>query len=176
MVAARQTQIKTFFCPSRRSSPSLSPISNGSSVTGMPSDYAACSGDTGTAPTTGVFQAVNSNHMQVNVRIADITDGTSQTIMIGEKHIQNTMLNNYIQDGMIFSGSENQTYHRRAGASWPLAQSNTVVVNSQFGSWHTGICQFLLGDGSVRGIQNSIPGTTLGRLANRSDGQVIPDF
>ena len=36
IVTARQTQIKTFFCPSRRSSPSLSPITTGSTVTGMP--------------------------------------------------------------------------------------------------------------------------------------------
>ncbi len=177
MVAVRQSQIKTFFCPTRRGSPSLSPITTGSSVLGMPSDYAACSGDTGTAPTTGVFQLVNSNHMLTNVRMADMAqDGTSQTIMIGEKHIQNTMLNNPIQDGVIFSGSENQTYHRRGGPSWPLAQTPTAVVSNQFGSWHPGVCQFVLGDGSVKGISNSIPGTTLGYLANRNDGNVVGDF
>ncbi len=175
MVAVRQTQVKIFFCPSRRGSPSLSPITTGSTVTGMPSDYAACSGDTGTVPTTGVFQAVNSNHMLTNVRFADMAqDGTSNTIMLGEKHIQNTMLNNAIQDGMIFSGSENQTYHRRAGASWPLAQSPTQVVNNQFGSWHPGLCQFVFGDGSVRGLNNGTSGTTLGYYANKNDGMVIP--
>jgi|SRR5262245_37512499 len=84
MVAARQVQAKTFFCPSRRSAPSLSPISTGSTVTGLPSDYAACSGDTGTVPTTGIFQMVNSNHMAVAVRFADVIDGTSNTLMIGE--------------------------------------------------------------------------------------------
>src|SRR5262249_58528154 len=83
IVAARQAQVKTFFCPSRRGPPSLSPISAGSSVTGVPSDYAACSGDTSAVPTTGVFQLVNSGHMDAGTRFADITDGTSNTFMIG---------------------------------------------------------------------------------------------
>jgi prepilin-type N-terminal cleavage/methylation domain-containing protein len=176
IVAARQTQVKIFFCPSRRSAPSLSPITTGSTVTGVPSDYAACTGDTNVAPTTGAFELVNSNHMAAVIGFADVTDGTSNTLMIGEKHVQLGKLNDPIQDGMIFSGSEQQTYQRRAGASWPLALDPTVAANNQFGSWHTGVCQFVFVDGSVHGLPNSIPGTTLGLLANRSDGKVIPSY
>jgi prepilin-type N-terminal cleavage/methylation domain-containing protein len=176
VVAARQAQVKIFFCPSRRSSPSLSPITTGSNVTGVPSDYAACTGDTSVVPTTGVFELVNANHMNAVTRIGDVTDGTSNTLMIGEKHIQLGKLNDPIQDGMIYSGSEQQTYQRRAGASWPLAISPTVAANSQFGSWHTGVCQFVFVDGSVHALPNSIPGTTVALLANRSDGQVIPSY
>ena len=176
IVAARQAQVKTFFCPYRRGAPSLSPVTTGSTVTGMPSDYAACTGDTSTAPTTGVFQLVNSNHTAAGLRIADITDGTSNTLMIGEKHVQRGLLNDPIQDGMIYSGSEQQTYHRRAGASWPLAIDPAVAANNQFGSWHSGLCQFVFADGRVQGVRNSTPGAVLGLLANRSDGQVIPSF
>jgi prepilin-type N-terminal cleavage/methylation domain-containing protein/prepilin-type processing-associated H-X9-DG protein len=176
MVAARQAQVKTFFCPTRRSAPSLSPIQPNSAVTGVPSDYAACSGDTGTAPTTGVFMLVNSGHMTAGIKIPEILDGSSNTVMIGEKHIQQGTLNNAITDGMIYSGSEQQTYHRRGGASWPLAINLTVAANTQFGSWHTGVCQFVFADGSVRAVQNSIPGSTLGLLANRNDGLVIPNY
>ena len=176
MIAARQVQIKTFFCPTRRGSPSLSPITTGSTVTGMPSDYAACSGENGTVPTSGVFQIVNSNHMLTNVKITDITDGTTNTVMVGEKHIQLDKINDPIQDGMIFSGSENQTYHRRAGASNPLAFGNTDTINNQFGSWHTGTVQFVFGDGSVRGLRTSLPGSTLALLANKADGEVVPSL
>lgn len=176
MVAARQAQVKTFFCPSRRSAPSLSPIAAGSTVTAVPSDFAACSGDTGTAPTTGVFQLVNSNHMTSVIGMGDIADGTSNTIMIGEKHIPLGQLNTPIPDGPIYSASENQTYHRRGESNRPLANDPTVALNNQFGSYHPGICQFVFVDGSVRGVRNSIPGSTLALLANRNDGQVIPSL
>jgi prepilin-type N-terminal cleavage/methylation domain-containing protein/prepilin-type processing-associated H-X9-DG protein len=176
IVAARQAQVGVFFCPSRRSAPSLSPIQVGSTVTGVPSDYGACTGDTSTIPTTGVFQLVNSNHMAAGIRFKEIKDGTSNTLMIGEKHVQIGMLNDPVTDGMIYSGGEQQTYHRRAGVSWPLAIDPTVAANTQFGSWHTGLCQFVFADGSVRSLQNSIPGAILALLANRADGQVIPSF
>jgi prepilin-type N-terminal cleavage/methylation domain-containing protein len=176
MVQARQAQVTTYFCPSRRSPTSLSPIDTGSAVTGLPSDYGACTGDTSTAPTTGVFKLVNSNHMLAFNKIGDITDGTSNTIMLGEKHVTPALINDGVVDGMIYSGSEQQTYYRRAGASWPLAISNTVVVASQFGSWHTGVVQFVFGDGSVHAISTSVPGSTLGLLANISDGKVIPSY
>lgn len=176
IVAARQTQISIFFCPARRNTLSFSPITTGSSVTGFAGDYAACTGDTSTVPTTGVFRLVNSNHMNTYPRFRDIIDGTSNTIMIGEKHIQLTGLNDPITDGMILSASEAQTYHRRAGASWSLAANETAVVNFQFGSWHPGLGQFVFADGTVRGLRTSLPGSTLGLLANISDGQPIPDL
>lgn len=176
IVTARQSIVNVFLCPSRRGSPTLSPITTGSSVTGIPSDYAACSGDSNAVPSTGVFQLVNSNHLLSGLEFKNITDGTSNTLMIGEKHIQLGMLNNPIQDGVIYSGSEQQTYYRRAGASNPLAINNNVAANFQFGSWHSGVCQFVFADGSVRGLRNSTPGTTLGLLANRSDGLPIPNY
>jgi prepilin-type N-terminal cleavage/methylation domain-containing protein/prepilin-type processing-associated H-X9-DG protein len=173
IVAARTSQVKIFLCPSRHGSPSLSPITTGSTVLGMSSDYAACTGDTSTAPTTGAFQLVNTDHMKSLIRIGDITDGTSNTFLIGEKHIQKGKLNDPIVDGFILSGSEQQTYHRRAGVSWPLAISPDVVVSSQFGSWHPGVCQFVFADGHVQAVKNSTPGPVLALLANRNDGQVI---
>ncbi len=176
IVAARQATVKVFLCPTRHVAGALSPISAGSTVTGTPSDYAACTGDTSAVPTTGVFVLVNSGHMLAGTKFGEILDGTSNTIMIGEKHIPQSGINNPPTDGMIYSGGEQQTYHRRAGTSWPLAISPTVAANTQFGSWHTSVCQFVFADGSVRALPNSIPGTALGMLANIKDGQVIPNF
>jgi prepilin-type N-terminal cleavage/methylation domain-containing protein len=180
VVATLQSQVPTFLCPSRRGPPSLSPLDTtppASTMMGMPSDYAACSGDTSTAPTTGVFYMVNSNHTGAITKILDITNGTSNTFLLGEKHIQVGHLNtDAATDGIIYSGAEPQTYHRRAGTSWPLAISPAVTANTQFGSWHTGVCQFVFADGSVHALPNSTPGSTLGLLANKNNTQPIPSY
>jgi Protein of unknown function (DUF1559) len=47
------------------------------------------------------------------------------------------------------------------------------IFARKFGSWHTGICQFVFCDGSVRVIRNSIDTANLRRLAVRDDGEVI---
>ncbi|MEQ1825737.1 MAG: DUF1559 domain-containing protein [Pirellula sp.] len=175
MVAARQAQVSVFFCPSRRGAPSLSPIDVGSAVTGLPSDYVACAGNTNTAPTNGFFMLVNSNHMTAFIKMGNITDGTSNTVMIGEKHIQLGKLNDPVQDGMILSAGQSLTYYRIAAAAQPFAINNTLPVTRQFGSYHTSICQFVFGDGSVRALSVNTPGTTAGQYAARDDGEVIAD-
>jgi prepilin-type N-terminal cleavage/methylation domain-containing protein len=179
MVAARSAQVPSFFCPSRRVPPSISPMTAPpATTTGTACDYAACSGDTGgvVAPnlsTNGIFQLVNVNHMTTPVKMHDVLDGTHATILLGEKHIQQTMLNNWIQDGMIFSGGETNTYRRAASATNILAISPATALNGQFGSWHPGVCQFVFADGSARALRNSTPGPTLSLLANRKDGQPV---
>ncbi len=45
-----------------------------------------------------------------------------------------------------------------------------------FGSYHPGTCPFVYCDGSVRALRVSINPVTLGLLACRNDGQVIPDY
>jgi prepilin-type processing-associated H-X9-DG protein len=42
-----------------------------------------------------------------------------------------------------------------------------------FGSWHPGVCNFLLGDGSVRGIANTTGKTILKGYAAVSDGETV---
>src|SRR5207248_11665410 len=50
------------------------------------------------------------------------------------------------------------------------------VDNKCFGGLHPGVVQFVLCDGSVRGIQRNIDINTLSRLAHREDGQAVGDF
>ena len=56
-----------------------------------------------------------------------------------------------------------------------LPQQRQATLNMFTASYAGGDAEGF-GDGSVRGIRNSTPGATLGLLANRSDGQVIPNL
>jgi prepilin-type N-terminal cleavage/methylation domain-containing protein len=180
IVAARSAGVKILLCPSRRSVGQLTPIDPGNlTVTGQPNDYAASTGDTNVVPTTGVFTFDNGTFAQLKdkgIKITAITDGTSNTVMIGEKHIPLPNLYDPNMDAVAYSAGIQNSYHRKGGASWPLAQSNTTPINGQFGSWHAGSVQFVLADGSVRGFRPSLPGTTLGNLTNIKDGNVITDL
>ena len=102
-----------------------------------------------------------------------ITDGLSNTIMVGEKHV--------LPDGFGKISDYDTAYWddmwsqiRSAGPGHALARfpdddSNVLC----FGSYHPGICQFVLCDASVRSINVSINTTILGYLAQRDDGQII---
>lgn len=46
-------------------------------------------------------------------------------------------------------------------------------VGFGFGSYHPGICQFVIGDGSVRGVAVTTPQAVLNALADTSDGEPV---
>lgn len=120
------------------------------------------------------------------VNMSGITDGTSNTFMIGEKHVPQSGLGRSLAgDGPAFSGAWTTFAGRIAGIEDPIAKGPTDLTPStsgdgfyarKFGSWHSGVCQFALSDGSVRGIRNTTDVTTLRWLSGRADGQVIPNF
>jgi prepilin-type processing-associated H-X9-DG protein len=62
---------------------------------------------------------------------------------------------------------------RPAGSTGTWRPGSDAVYSKKFGSWHTGVCQFAFGDGSVKAISTSIDEVNLGRLAARNDGEVI---
>ena len=183
--AARLTPVATYLCPSRRSGSTASlsgdvhQTNGGASVPGILGDYAACAGDhngiadyyAGMNSTTTEANAANGAFIYKggNVRIASITDGASNTLFVGEKHIPNSNFGNP-PDSSIFNGDHGSSF-KSAGVGMPLA--NGPTGSGQFGSYHLGVCQFVLGDGSVRAIAVSIDATNLARLANRRDGEVI---
>jgi prepilin-type N-terminal cleavage/methylation domain-containing protein len=177
----RELQLPIFYCPSRRSPPQrLTDILQNGTVYGAAGDYAACKGDGTQAGglDSGLFSQTQPGSYalpRVSVRFADITDGLSNTIAIGEKHVQRGTFND-LKDGAIFNGGLPEGVFRKGSASNPLAFSITEPYNNQFGSWHTGIVQFVFGDGSVRGLKTTIPGSTLALLANRADGLPIPSY
>ncbi len=119
-----------------------------------------------------------------NTNLGMISDGTSNTFLAGEKHVPLGMLGRTkVGDGPLYSGAWTSFAGRIAGIEDPLAQGPTDVTPSggvvdgiyarKFGSWHTGVCNFVYCDGSVRAVRNSIDSANLRRLAVRNDGEVI---
>lgn len=213
--AARQTQVKAYYCPSRRGPDQLSKGETRSGVggpfTGALGDYAGNMGfsdtraaDGGSGPlmwagnwgngsgvkgATNNPQGANGPYMYSALRITDITDGTSTTFLVGEKHVALDRANwgaaAWGDDAQL--NDDNNSFFRYAGAGGgvgggctpcPLAKSpsdgqTTSQAPFWFGSYHPGVCQFVFCDGSVKALNVTIDLTNLGYLANRRDGQVI---
>src|SRR5262249_49310751 len=211
--AIRQTQLRIFYCPARRSPGGVSENNGvpeipfpgapaGVNVAGALGDYASCNGDTdadfivnpqgvliqaqvtytsgqtnptpgGQVPCTRAPCVVQTWKARTN--IASITDGTSNTFVIGEKYVRLTSFGRN-EDTALYNGDRPDPTLRCAGPRFPLARSLTEPYNRQFGGPHPGVCQFLFLDGAVRAISTATSGSILGLLANRADGQPIPDF
>jgi prepilin-type N-terminal cleavage/methylation domain-containing protein/prepilin-type processing-associated H-X9-DG protein len=131
------------------------------------------------------------------ISFARITDGTSNTLLIGEKHIRPNSRDGLNEDRSIFSGNNANNYSRMAGlppdgvmqangvTQYPLItdeHDRTMVTNTppgaydsntDFGGPHPGVCMFVFCDGSVKGVRNTVDMVTLTRLAVRDDGLPI---
>jgi prepilin-type processing-associated H-X9-DG protein len=215
--------IPTYFCPSRRGVPTivseLMPktsdlASGGEQRGGGMSDYANCGGTAGSNgalveglgwltqppntdldslnPIPPLFTLCLNFHSGTN--FANITDGLSNTLLVGEKYIYPADLIGMGTDGSVFSSGNGQEHTFRRfvgnnGANPPVlrpivptiadpgrdANGNTWA-DKAFGSWHPGLCQFVFCDGSVKGLPVNININTLQLLGVRDDGQVIPDY
>jgi prepilin-type N-terminal cleavage/methylation domain-containing protein len=196
-VTARNTEVKAYFCPSRRASGSNNIATENmdnttTQVTGAVADYAVCSGDPSTGASNdywwvdadtprannGSFRMANnwqiggSGGLRRGARFAEITDGLSNTVFAGDKHVpQGRFLDFSVGDGPAYNGDKGHSFRPLGGNS--LIVRVPTATTRGFGSLHSGICNFVLGDGSVRALRNSLDGTTLGRLANRADGLVM---
>jgi hypothetical protein len=111
----------------------------------------------------------------MGVRFEEITDGLSNTLLVGEKHVPLKTFGQGPLDSSAYNGEYFLSHARPAGPNYPLAQTRTEM-SPVFGSYHTAVVQFGFCDGGVRPLPRSINPTTLGLLAVRNDGQVIPDY
>lgn len=192
--------IKFYHCPSRRK-PDLypilvEPVNAARPVTrGAKLDYAANCGDqhanenTGGSPTMAIptnFTGILFN--KSTVRLAEITDGTSNTAMVGEKYL--SIANYYTGDDAadnenLYVGFDNDNSRSMNNQTAPCSSFPTCVrfpprqdsrqfVNHHiFGSAHPGGFNLGLCDGSVRTISYSISAQNYMRLGNRFDGNPI---
>ncbi len=126
--------------------------------------------------------------MRSEVKSAQITDGQSNTILLGEKYIDPddyTNGNDGGDDWTAFTGQQDDTY-RTAGCQntstnppsdcAPPTQDqagNEGPSGVAFGSAHFGLLNFGFCDGSVHAINYSVDLETFRRLCNRRDGMPV---
>ncbi len=116
---------------------------------------------------SGIFGANTSTSM------ADITDGTTNTFMVGERDggpVKNPGLwigneNIYFMDPTM-GVCQNNALHRLNGTS----------VWDGFGSMHTGGAHFGMADGSVQFISENIDGNLYMWLASKAGGEVVGEY
>ena len=114
------------------------------------------------------------------VTLAAVRDGLTNTVLAGERHVQDRNLGDAEGDGSAFDGSRFYTSARVGGAGVPLASGPDDDVLGldlfAFGSAHPQAVHFVLGDGSVRPVSVSIDSVTLGRACNRRDGESLGEY
>lgn len=112
------------------------------------------------------------------VRLGDISDGSSNTFLLGESHVPADQLNSAPYNGAAYHGRHLLHHCRVAGPGVPLAhhpRDQRASVYS-FGSFHRGFIPFAMADGSVRPVSTVINTSLAGHLANRADGQTLGEF
>ncbi len=177
--ALQRTLITAYLCPS-----ATDPDQNPCRVAGSAhakSNYAGVAGMdwSGIDPVTG-FKAMFVDGTKAVIRIRDCTDGTSNTVAVGEKFRRDLDANFTVQTageyyGAMWVGVTPDTQISSAVGRLALAGSSYAVnggsVNA-FASRHVGGAHFLLTDGSVRFISENADQNTLSYLGTMNDGQV----
>ena len=173
-----QTPLAAVMCPSRRQ-PAMHPVYSGRTWINCDTftvcakmDYAGNTGDgvspETTDPTTGVFF-----HKSM-IRAASISDGLSNTYLIGEKSLDP----DYYETGQSGGDDDaltegNNCDNLRITYYQPVMDRSGSDYCYFFGSAHAAGLNMVLCDGSVRSISYSIEATTHQYLGNRKDGKAI---
>ena len=108
-----------------------------------------------------------------NVRISQIADGLSSTLAIGERGIPSDLAWGW----SICGGLECEHYlSTQIGLSAAKNLPAGTGVETHFSSYHSGGAYFLLADGHVKFLNNSINYNTYKSLSTRSNKEVLGDW
>ena len=169
------SSLAQFMCPS---DPNTGPASGGyffNQQAQAVSNYVGNMG-TGVAPGSGSYQTGNRDGVLVvysRVRVRDIRDGTSNTILLGETKDNET--NTYFRQ-IYFSGygcSSTRTTSLPINCAKLIGGNGTWSWN--FSSMHEGGAFFAFCDGQVRFLSENIDSTTFASLGTRAGNELIDD-
>jgi prepilin-type processing-associated H-X9-DG protein len=170
----RALSIALFRCPSYGGPWKTS---DGSTV----SNYAGCHNDV-EAPIAEDNHGVLYLNSAISPR--DITDGTVHTIFVGEKLGGKRDLGWMSGTRATLRNTGTPIDETSSDELWDMADEDSdqpeakVDVNSDlyvggFGSQHSGVANFLFGDGAVRSISENIALSVYQQLGNRADGKLL---
>jgi prepilin-type processing-associated H-X9-DG protein len=157
-----------FFCPTRREPTTVAfsfpGFFNNKTITIAQCDYAASNWEL-----TGVVRQF------FPVRITDISDGTSNTLLLGDKRLNLAHLGQaqYDDDVGYASGWDNDTIRETERPPLPDFSRKKGDGDWRFGSSHPGLFNIVLADGSVRPVDYTIDPNVFRYLGDKADGQVI---
>lgn len=203
---ACETLISAFRCPSMAVPEH---ISNEGIPNRVPISYRACSSSNAASDDLSTIPAAVTPKIALemqsgldgmffgcsSIRMRDITDGTTNTIMIGESYTDPT----YVKDGQ---GMDYWAFGAPQTGGWDcipgdlggteyceglgscVSRINSrkdptipgVLMEMSFGSYHVGGAQFVLADGSVRFISENVDQTLYRALGSISGGEVVGEF
>ena len=168
-VVAVGTALNVFFCPSRRSPQTVTvldkliPPLTGATMTHALCDYAASNRET-----TGIVRPDES------VRIAQVTDGTTNTLAVADKRINVALLGQpQDDDNEGYAVGWNEDTIRRSDRSPAPDHAGDGDGGKLFGSSHTGVINAALADGSVRPISFRIDKDVFEALGDVADGKEV---
>jgi len=146
---------------------------------GHPSNYAGNQGGEETP-----IDVKNGGLLFLNSRVLmrDIRDGSSNTILVGEKRVVNNepFWASGTRSTLRNTGAHPNADYRQRNGNWseiargqaPEAFGNSTHVGS-FGSYHVGGAQVGFADGAVRFISENIDAELYSRLGHRADGKLL---
>ena len=162
------TTNKVFFCPSRRG-PQTVVFTNPGYLDGIPTVCALCDYAASNWEETGVLR------YRYPTRFAEITDGTSSTLLAGDKRLNLAFLGRAVDDDDTgyATGFDQDVIRSTDVPPAPDYRAPAGTGERRFGSSHTGGFNAVFADASVHFIPYAVDPTVFRYLGSKNDNQPI---